>query len=232
VHNVTPATELGQQIFYVDRTPEFSVDGSRLAVAGTERRLVGCFLTPGVPETRIWVFDTENGSAVRRIQPPHFGVGELQLQLPQGYAALSPLGRWLVVEVYPGEAGHLAAIDLETGRIHTIAPSLPDPTTLAAHWDKRAGGWSLGSPPALLLPLTGGDDLIRPARLSMDGSAPQPILPEGRHSDGPILLSPHGRTLFFVEGETVWRVDADGNGLVSLTGGQFAGLELRLEVAR
>jgi len=237
LRNVSPNRTLGPALAYFDRTPEFSHDSRRLAVAGTRRPLhTDCFgfYSPDPPKTEIWVFDTGSGKAVHNVKPGDFGVGELELQLPQGYPALSPASHWLAVEVYPnpGADGYLAAVDLQSGRITTLAPSLPDPSTLATHWEKRAGGWSLLDPAVLVLPLTGSDGLDRPVRLTTDGAPPVALLPANHHSDGPILLSPQGHTVFFVEGETVWRVQADGHGLTPLTGSEFAGLNLRLEVAR
>lgn len=237
LRNVSPNHLLGPAIVYFDRSPEFSQDSRRLAVAGTRRPLhTDCygFYSPDPPKTEIWVLDTGSGNAVRNIKPDEFGVGDLEIQLPQGYPALSPASRWLAMEVFPnpGARGYLAAVDLQNGHITTIAPTLPDPSTLAAHWDKRAGGWSLLDPSVLILPLKGSDGLSRPARLTTDGSPPVTLLPPKHHNDGPILLSPQGHTVFFVEGDTVWRVQANGNGLTPLTGNEFAGLDLRLEVAR
>ncbi|RMF84994.1 MAG: hypothetical protein D6739_05170, partial [Nitrospirae bacterium] len=94
IRNITPSdVALGQQIFYVDRTPEFSLDGRRLVVAGTERHLSGsCITTPGEPKTRIGIYDGRTGDLVRLILPSDLGLGDLQLQVPQAYPALSPLG--------------------------------------------------------------------------------------------------------------------------------------------
>ena len=232
-HNITPTNAtLGSQIFYVDRTPEFTLDGRRVAVAGTERPFVGCLATPGAPKTRIGVYDVASGLPLRLVLPTDFGLTDLQLQLPQGYPALSPLGDWLLMEVYNHGAGHLAALDLTHDTLRTLAPDLPPPTSLADHWAKRAGGWTLTDPPAVILPMLGSDGVPRPTRLAVDGSPPAPLVTADHHSDGPILLSPQGRTVYFVEDNTVWRVGADGRGLAPITGGQLAGQSLRLEVAR
>ncbi|MGD2063421.1 MAG: thrombospondin type 3 repeat-containing protein, partial [Nitrospirota bacterium] len=229
---ITPVdVALGEFIFYVDRTPEFSADGTRVVVAGTRRKYDAC-LGIGAPETGIWVFDTASATVVRKVTPADFGLSELQIQLPQGYRALSPDGGWLAVEILSDTADRLAALDLKTGTIATIAPSLPAPATLPAHWAKRAGGWTVGSPFDLILALTGGDGQSRPTRLATNGAPAVPLLGADHHSDGPLLLSPGGRRVFFVEDGTVWRVEADGSGLAPLTSGRFTGLELRLEVAQ
>ena len=234
IDNITPDLSAGSAIFYLDRTPEFSADGTRLAIAGTRRpQTLGCYsVIPETPETIISVLDTATGKTIRRVAASDFSVGESQFQLPQGFPAISALGRWIVVEIYDGAGGHLVAIDLDTGAKPTIAAKLPDPTTLASHWAKHAGGWSLGNPPSVILPLTGTDGTIRPTRLTTNGAPPIGLVSIDHHSDGPILLSPTGRTVFFVEDDTVWRVQADGGGLTPLTHGEFTGLELRLEVAR
>jgi hypothetical protein len=234
IDNITPDLSVGVDIFYLDRTPEFSADGSRLAIAGTRRpQAIGCYsVTAAVPETVISVLDTGDATTVRRVSASEFSVGESHFQLPQGYPAISPLGRWLLVEVYDGGGAHLVAYNIETGTKATVAATLPDPTTLASHWSKHSGGWSLGDPPAVVLPLTAADGAIQPMRLTTDGAPPTPLVSVGHHSDGPILLSPNGRTVFFVEDDTVWRVESDGSGLAPLTHGELAGLELRLEVAR
>ncbi len=71
---------------------------------------------------------------------------------------------------------------------------------------------------------------MRPYRIPVDGSGPVALVGAGRHAEGPILLSPHGRSCFFVEGDTLWRVGTDGSGPVALA--TLPGESLRLEVAR
>ena len=110
-------------------------------------------------------------------------------------------------------------------------PDAPHPATTApATWKLHAGGWSYTDPPALILPLADDRGRVRPHRVAVDGSGPTPLVAAEHHSDGPILLSPHGRTCFFVEGDTLWRVGTGGAGLTPVA--TLAGERLRLEVAR
>ncbi|HEX9593228.1 MAG TPA: hypothetical protein VGB12_07790 [bacterium] len=222
-------------VFELDRDPEFSADGSRLAAGGAlsmiERWVLFFTIYDRGPEEAIRVWETATGRVVRKLDHDTFGVGTLEVRLPQGFAALSPFGRYLAVEVYPEGGGRLDVVDLASGAITTVSDILPAPETYPAHWELGSGGWTFTDPPALVLALADGGGVSRPVRLPVDGSGPAALsdLP----SEGPILLSPHGRHLFFVHDQRVWRVDTATRGTpVAITDATFADHLLRLEVAR
>ncbi len=221
-------------VFTLDRDPELSADGRRLLFGGElamvhKDLLFFDTLEEGFEE-RIQVWEPATGNRIRVIGAGDFGVHHLNLELPHAFPALSPQGRYLAMEVDSGSGERLDVMELASGRVTRVSNRLPPPTTAPATWKLHAGGWSYTDPPALILPLRAGDGAIRPHRVPVDGSGPAPLVGDGHHSDGPILLSPHARTCFFVEGDTVWRVAADGSGLGPVA--TLAGERLRLEVAR
>jgi hypothetical protein len=221
-------------VFELDRDPEFSADQSRLAAGGAlskiDRWLLFFHVYDEGPEETIRVWETATGRLVRELDHDAFDVGTLQVRLPQGFAALSPFGRYLVVEVYPDGGGRLDVVDLENGAITTVSDTLPPPEDSAAHWQLGAGGWAFTDPPALVLALRDADGVIHPALVAVDGSGPAVL--GDLASEGPILLSPHGRHVFFVHDQRVWRVDsAAGSAPVAITDA-IADPLLRLEVAR
>jgi len=223
-------------VFELDRDPEFSADASRLATAGALSLIERWFLFFHVfdrgPEEKICVWEPATGRLIRKLGADDFGVGRLQFQLPPSFAALSPFGRYLAVEVYPGEDERLDLLDLETGAIATLSDRLPPPGTYPDHWGLGAGGWAFTDPPALILPLADGDGVTVPVRLPADGSGPVALIGAGHASEGPILLSPHGRTVFFVHDHAVWRVDTAAGGTPVAITEPFTDPFLRLEVAR
>jgi len=223
-------------VFELDRDPEFSPDGRRLATAGALSMIERWYLFFHVydrgPEEKIWVWETGGDRLVRKLSADDFGVGRLQFQLPPSFAALSPFGRYLAVEVYPGEDERLDLLDLESGAIATLSDRLPPPETRGDHWEQGAGGWAYTDPPALILPLASDDGVTLPVRLPVDGSGPVELVGADHASEGPILLSPHGRTAFFVHDHAVWRVATAGTGTPVAITAPFADPVLRLEVAR
>jgi hypothetical protein len=223
-------------VFELDRDPEFSADGSRLATAGALSMIERWYLFFHVydrgPEEKICVWETATDHLVRRLSADDFGVGRLKFQLPPSFAALSPFGRYLAVEVYPGEDERLDLLDLETGTISTLSDRLPPPVSHGAHWERGAGGWAFTDPPALVLPLVNADGVTLPTRLPVDGSGPVELIGADHASEGPILLSPHGRTVFFVHDHAVWRVDTGAADTPVAITAPFADPVLRLEVAR
>lgn len=221
-------------VFTLDRDPEFSADGRRLLVGGElamvrKDLLFFDTLEEGFEE-RIQVWDLDPMGRARVVEADDFGVHHLNLELPHAFPALSPQGRYLAMVVDDGNGERLDVMDIHTGAVHTASDRLPPATTVPATWKLHAGGWSYTDPPALVLPLATSDGAIRPHRIPVDGAGPTPLVGAGRESDGPILLSPHGRTCFFVDGNTVWRVATDSTGLAPVA--TFAGESVRLEVAR
>jgi len=221
-------------VFTLDRDPEFSADGRRLLFAGSlamVRKELFFFdtLEEGFEE-RIQVWDVEPIGRARTVVASAFGVGHLHLELPHAFPALSPQGDYLAMALDTIDGEALAVMRIRDAAVTTVAGRLPPAATAPADWRARAGGWTYTDPPALILPLTGSDGAIRPHRIAVDGSPPLPLLPAGRASAGPILLSPHGRTCFFVEADTLWRTATDGSGLAPVA--RVAGETLRLEVAR
>jgi len=223
-------------VFELDRDPEFSADGGRLATAGAlsmiERWFVFFHVYDRGPEEEIRIWEPATGRLLRKLNRSDFGVGHLQFQLPPTFAALSPFGRSLAVEVFPGEDERLDLLDLESGSITTLSDRLPPPETSPDHWERDAGGWAFTNPPSLILPLANGDGAIVPVRLPVDGSGPVALVGTNHASEGPILLSPHGRTVFFVHDHAVWSVDTAAGGTPVAISGPFAYPLLRLEVAR
>jgi len=223
-------------VFELDRDPEFSADASHLATAGAlsliERWYLFFHVFDRGPEEKICVWEPATGRLVRKLGADDFGVGRLQFQLPPSFAALSPFGRYLAVEVYPGEDERLDLLDLETGAVATLSGRLPPPETHADHWELGAGGWAFTDPPALILPLANGDGAILPVRLPVDGSGPVELIGADHASEGPILLSPHGRTVFFVHDHAVWRADTTAASTPVAITAPFSEPLLRLEVAR
>jgi hypothetical protein len=220
-------------VFELDRDPEFSADGSRLAAGGAlsmiERWLLFFHVYDRGPRETIRVWETATGHLVRKVDHDTFDAGTLEVRLPPGFAALSPFGRYLAVEVSADDDGRLDMVDLEGGAITTVSDTLAAPETHPAHWELRAGGWAFTDPPALVLALADADGVSHPVRVPVDGSGPVTLgnLP----SEGPILLSPHGRHVFFLHNETVWRVEAVGGTPVAISDA-FTDKTLRLEVAR
>jgi len=221
-------------VFALDREPEISADGRRLLFAGSLAmvRTIPFFfdtLKKGFEE-RIQVWDLAPLGSVRAVEASDFSAPHLKLEVPHTFPALSPQGRYLAMAVDGTGGEHLDVMTIDTGAVTEVSDRLPPAATAPADWRSRAGGWSYTDPPALILPLTGSDGAIRPHRIPVDGSGPTPLVPTGRKSDGPILLSPHGRTCYFVDGETVWRVATGSSGLAPVA--TLAGEQLRLEVAR
>ena len=221
-------------VFALDRDPEISADGRRLLFAGSMAMVRKDFLffdtlEEGFEE-RIQVWDLDPIGRARVVGSDDFSVHHLNLEVPHGFPALSPQGRYLAMEVDGSGGERLEVMAIDTGAVTTISTHLPPAASAPADWRLRAGGWSYTDPPALILPLAASDTTVRPQRIPVDGSGPMPLVPDSRHSDGPILLSPHGHTCFFVDGDTVWRVAADGSGLAPVV--TRAGETLRLEVAR
>jgi len=223
-------------VFELDRDPEFSADGGRLATAGAlsliERWYLFFHVFDRGPEEKICIWHPATGRLVRKLSADDFGVDRLQFQLPPGFAALSPFGRYLAVEVYPGEDGRLDLLDLKSGTIATLSDRLPPAETYPDHWELGAGGWAFTDPPALILPLDNGEGATLPVRLPVDGSGPVELVAAGYASEGPILLSPHGRTVFFIHDHAVWRIGTAAAGTPVAITGPFAGPPPRLEVAR
>ncbi len=221
-------------VFTLDRDPELSADGRRLLFGGElamvhEDLLFFDTLEEGFEE-RIQVWDLDPIGRARVVGADNFGVHHLNLELPHGFPALSPQGRYLAMAVDDGGGERLDLMAVDTGAVHTASDRLPPASTAPADWRLHAGGWRYTDPPALILPLVASDGSIRPHRIPVDGSGPTSLVGTSRESHGPILISPHGRTCFFVDGDTVWRVATDSTGLAPVAA--FPGETLRLEVAR